>query len=145
MANMITIEIDGQSFPLSEEIAKDDQLLKAALGPFVPWMANAQINRAEKDGTMKVSVLKQADWKGNTRAVLEALIAAPEERNPAITLWTNLQERRDLNDPGVVLALEPALNEAIAAGKEDIEAVQNSLQRLVDSAPVPSGRVVVGF
>ncbi len=145
MANIVTIEIDGQSFPLPEEIAKDDQLLKAALGPFVPWMANAQINRTEKDGTTKVSVVKQADWKGSTQAVLDALTAAPEERNPAVRLWTELQERRDLNDPGVVLGLEPAINEAIALGKKDIDAVRQSLQRLVDTAPVPAGRVVIGF
>jgi hypothetical protein len=145
MANIVTIEIDGQSFPLPEEIAKDDLLLKAALGPFVPWMANAQINRIEKDGAMKVNVLKQADWKGNARAVLDALISAPEERNPAIKLWSELQERRDLNDPGIVLALEPTINEAITLGKEDIAAVRQSLQRLVESAPVPAGRVVVGF
>ncbi len=145
MANMITIKIDGQEFPLPEDIAKDDQLLRAALGPFIPWMANAQIDRTEKDGGISVSVVKRADWKGNSINVLNSLIAAPEERNPAVVLWSQLEERGDLSDPGVVLELEPIITEAMAAGEKDVAAVRASLQQLVDCASIPASRVAVGF
>ncbi len=145
MANTVTIEIDGQKFPLPEDIAADDTLLKAALGPFVPWMANAQIDRANKDGSMVVSVIKRADWKGNAAAVLSALIAAPEEKNPAIALWSQLQDTCDLNDPGVLLALEPAINDSIAAGEKDIEQVREALERLVGCAAASASRIALGF
>ncbi len=145
MANTVTIEIDGQKFPLPEDVAADDTLLRAALGPFVPWMANAQIDRANKDGAMVVSVIKRADWKGNTAAVLSALIAAPEEKNPALVLLAELQEKCDLNDPGVLLALEPSINESIAAGEKDITQVREALERLVGCAAVPASRIALGF
>ena len=92
---MITIAIEGTQFPLPEEIAAQDDLLKAALAPFVPWIVNAQIERKEKDGAMVVNVVKRADWKGSS-AVINALIASPDEMNPAVALWQQLQARTDL-------------------------------------------------
>lgn len=141
---MITIAIEGTQFPLPDEIAAQDDLLKAALAPFVPWIVNAQIERKEIDGAMVVNVVKRTDWKGNS-AVIAALIASPDEMNPAIALWQQLQQRTDLNDPGVVLAFEPTIHQAIEQGERDIAAVQQAFARLVECAPAPATRIPLGF
>jgi len=145
---MIKIEIEGTEFPLPPEIAAKDELLKAALAPFVPWIANAQIERQEKDGTMVVKAVKRADWKGNTlrvSAVVDALVASPEELNPAVGLWLEIQDQANLNDPGVVLALEPRISQAMAQGEKDIAAVHQSLTRLVECAPAAATRIPLGL
>jgi hypothetical protein len=141
---MITIAIEGTQFPLPDEIAAQDDLLKAALAPFVPWIVNAQIERKERDGAMVVNVVKRADWKGNS-AVVNALTASPDEMNPAVALWQQLQARTDLNDPGIVLAFEPTIHQAIEQGEQDIAAVHQSLARLVECAPAPATRIPLGF
>jgi hypothetical protein len=142
---MINILIDGQQFPLPDEIAAKDELLKAALAPFVPWIANAQIDRKEKDGAMSVSVIKRADWKGNGNTVIDALIASADGMNPAVELWMQMQGQLDTQDPGVILALEPAITAAIDAGDREIAAVHQALTRLVECAPVSATRIPLGF
>ena len=142
---MITIEIEGTQFPVPDEIAAKDELLKAALAPFVPWIANAQINRKEKDGATVVSVIKRADWKGNGGAVVDALIASPNEMNPAVGLWMQMQGQLDTNDPGTILALEPTITAAIEEGDIEIASVQQALTRLVECAPAPASRIPLGF
>jgi len=142
---MINIQIDGQQFPLPDEIASKDELLKAALAPFVPWIANATIDRKEKDGAMVVSVIKRADWKGDGRVVLDALMASPDGMNPAVALWMQLQGQLDKQDPGAILALEPTITTAIEAGDKEIAAVHQALARLVECAPVPATRIPAGF
>jgi len=141
---MITLTIEGTQFPLPDEIAAQDDLLKAALAPFVPWIVNAQIERKEKDGAMVVNVVKRADWKGSL-AVINALIASPDEMNPAVALWQQLQARTDLNDPALVLAFEPTIHQAIEHGEHDIAAVHQALARLVECAPAPAARIPLGF
>ena len=142
---MITIQIDGQEFPVPEAIAEKDELLKAALAPFVPWIANAQIDRKEKDGAMVVNVIKRADWKGNGSAVVDALIASSDGMNPAIALWMKMQGQLDTQDPGAILALEPTITAAIEEGDKEIAAVHQALTRLVECAPVPVTRIPLGF
>ncbi len=152
---MITIEIEGTQFPLPNEIAAKDKLLKAALAPFVPWIANAQIDRKEKDGAMVVSVIKRADWKGytlrvsevegNGSAVVNALIASSDEMNPAVALWMKMQGRIDTKDPGAILALEPTITAAIEEGDREIASVQQALTRLIECAPEPASRIPLGF
>ena len=142
---MVTIQIDGQNFPLPDEIAAQDDLLKAALAPFVPWIANAQIDRKEKDGQALVSIVKRADWKGSGFAVVDALIASPDAMNPAVALWMEMQGQLDTNDPGTILALEPTISTAIQAGERDIASVQQAFTRLIECAPGSSHRIPLGF
>jgi hypothetical protein len=142
---MITILIDGQEFPIPEEIAAKDEFLKAALAPFVPWIANAQIDRKEKDGAMVVSVIKRADWKGCASPVVDALIASPEGMNAAVALWMQMQGQIDAQDPGTILALEPTIMTAIEEGDKEITSVKQALARLVECAPVPASRIPLGF
>ncbi|MBI5031615.1 MAG: hypothetical protein HZB51_13890 [Chloroflexi bacterium] len=142
---MITIQLDGQSFQIPDLVAAKDELLKAALAPFVPWIANAQIDRQEKDGATVVSLIKRADWKGTASVIVNALIASPNEMNPAVALWIEMQGQLDTNDPGTILALEPSITAALEAGDQDIAAVHQSLMRLVECAPVPARRIPLGF
>lgn len=139
---MITIQIDGQQFPLPDEIAAKDNLLKAALAPFVPWIANAQIDRKEKEGAAVVSVIKRADWKGNV--VADALIASPNEMNPAVALWMQIQGM-DTTAPETILALEPRIATALEEGNQEIEAVRQALTRLVGCTPTSAQRIPLGF
>jgi hypothetical protein len=142
---MITIQIDGQNFPLPDEIAAQDDLLKAALAPFVPWIANAQIDRKEKDDQAVISIVKRADWKGSGSAVVDALVASPDAMNPAVALWMEIQGQLDANDPGTILALEPTISAAIQAGERDITAVQQAFTRLVECTPASARRIPLGF
>ena len=142
---MINIQIDGQQFPLPDEIAAKDDLLKAALAPFVPWIANAQIDRKEKEGAMIVSVIKRADWKGYGSAVVDALITSSDGMNPAVALWMQMQGQLDTQDPGIILALEPTITAAIEEGDREIAAVHQALTRLVECAPVSATRIPLGF
>jgi hypothetical protein len=93
---------------------------------------------------MVVNVVKRADWKGNA-AVVNALIASPDEMNPAIALWQQLRTRTNLNDPGIVLAFEPTIHQAIEQGEQDIVAVHQAFARLVECAPAPATRIPLGF
>lgn len=58
------VKIEGQEFPLDVVIAKDDELLKAALSPHYPSIKNAQISRETRAGQMIVSIVKRAEHKG---------------------------------------------------------------------------------
>lgn len=142
---MIQVNIDGQNFPLPDEVGGNDDLLRAALAPFVPWIANALLQRKEESGNNVVTVIKRADTKGSTGDVLEALVAAPQELNPAVALWIQLQEQVKLDDPGAMLEWQPAIAQAIADGERDIQAVQAAMQYLAECATVPASLVPLGF
>ena len=58
------VKIEGQEFPLDVAIAKDDELLKAALSPHYPSIRNAQISRETRAGQLIVSIVKRAEHKG---------------------------------------------------------------------------------
>ncbi len=140
---MITLQIDGQSFPIPDEIAAKDELLKAALAPFVPWIANAQIDRKEQEGKLLVNIIKRADWKGN--AVVDALISSPEEMNPAVALWMQIQGQLDMSAPETILALEPSIATALHVGDQEISAVRDALTRLVACSSTSAHRIPLGF
>ena len=142
---MIEVVIDGQNFPLPDEIGAKDELVRAALAPFVPWIVNAQIQRKEEAGNTVVTIIKRADTKGSAGSLTNALIAALEERNPAIDLWTKLQQEAKLDDPGAMIEWQPAIANAIQAGEREIETIHKSLAYLAECAPVPASRVTLGF
>ena len=142
---MIQVNIDGQNFPLPDEVGSQDELLRAALAPFVPWIANAQIQRKEERGNTVVTVIKRADTKGSASDVFNALVAAPQEMNPAVELWLKLQEEVKLDDPGAMLEWQPAIARAIEAGEREIEQVRAAMQYLAECAPVPAAHIPLGF
>lgn len=69
---LIKLAGDGQEIPMDDAIANNDDLLKRALTPFYPEMANAQIRREQIAGQLVVSLVKQAGSKGSP-AVLPML------------------------------------------------------------------------
>ncbi len=142
---MIEVVIDGQNFPLPDEIGAKDELVRAALAPFVPWIVNAQIQRKEEAGNTVVTIIKRADTKGSAGSLMDGLIAALGERNPAIDLWTKLQQEAKLDDPGAMIEWQPAIANAIQAGEREIETIHKSLSYLAECAPVPASLVTLGF
>lgn len=61
---MATILIEGQRLQLDDQIALDDEKLRAALSQFFPEAANATFSRQTKEGELTVSVFKRAGTKG---------------------------------------------------------------------------------
>jgi hypothetical protein len=140
---VIAIQIDGQEFSLPDDVAAQDELVKGALAPFVPWIANAQIDRQQKEGAPVVRVIKRADWKGSS--VVDALIASPDEMNPAVALWMQIQGQLDTSAPETILALEPRIASALEQGDQEIAAVRQALTRLVGCTPTSARRIPLGF
>ena len=71
-ATSAVVKIEGQEFPLDVAIAKDDELLKAALSPHYPSIRNAQISRETRLEEMIVSIVKRAEHKGSRRKTVKA-------------------------------------------------------------------------
>jgi hypothetical protein len=141
---MIQVSIDGQNFPLPDEIGGKDDLLRAALAPFVPWIVNAQIQRQEGGENTLVTVIKRADTKGAAGNVLEALIAAPQQMNPAIELWRRLQQEVKLDDPAA-MEWQPVIAQAIEDGEQEIAEIHAAMEYLAECTPVPATRISLGF
>jgi hypothetical protein len=142
---MIQVTIDGQVFNLSEDIGGKDELLRAALAPFVPWIVNAQIERKEQDGNTLVSVIKRADTKGAAAHVVDALVDAPQQMNPAIELWRRLQQDVALDDPGAMVEWQPTIAQAIEVGEHDIETIHATLLYLANCDSIPASHLPLGF
>jgi len=72
---MAKIKIEGQTIEMDDEIAGDDELLKAALAPSWPDAKTATFTRTGgKDKELVVSVTKKAGTKGMDDAEIEALL-----------------------------------------------------------------------
>ena len=140
-----TVTIEGQTIPLPEEIAKDDDGVKRALAPYYPEAANAMITRITKDDTVEMTVVKRAGTKG--LAPFQHLVTCPEGRNPAIELHEQITRRSADGEltPLELLELEPLIGTAIRDGKAQAEAVDKAVERLTRSAAQPSPVVISGF
>ena len=142
---MVTVMLENQEINLPAEVGANDDLVRAALAPFVPWIVNARIERREQDGTTVLTVVKRADTKGSAADVIAALIAAPEEMNPAIAMWKRLERDVDLDDPGAIIEWQPAIAHAIQQGEHEVELVRSALGELVECSAAPTTRVPLGF
>jgi hypothetical protein len=143
---MATIRLsgDGQEFPLPDDVARSDELLRQALVPFYPEVAGADIKRENKNGELVVTVIRRAGTKG---APLPYLIAASEEINPALVMaWElkKLEAEGELELAGL-MALQPRLERAIRQGEEEGRRVETALKELKASRPEPGGRGMPGF
>src|SRR5690349_4185743 len=90
---MATINLNGQTFELDDEIAGDDQRLKDALAPYAPDIQHAQINRTKNGTKMVVNISRRTGTKGGGPAPLELLVAAPAWINPALALAWQLKHQ----------------------------------------------------
>jgi hypothetical protein len=149
MANKIKIEgqtINGESVGITDEIANDDELLKAALAPAYPGVRSAEIEREGGiDGKeLVVTVIKKAGTKG---ALIERLLAAPVGVNPAVEMSRRVREmaRAGELDPARVKKLLPKINRAIETGDRDLHAAREALRDLLDAGAVASKEVPLGF
>ncbi|HKQ90880.1 MAG TPA: hypothetical protein VJZ77_09370 [Blastocatellia bacterium] len=148
---MATIKIEGQTIKgdavgITDEIANDDDLLKAALAPTWPDVRTATINRSGgKDGKeLVVTVQKKAGTKG---ALIERLLAAPAGVNPAVEMSRRIQElaRAGEIDPGRVKEMLPEIERAADTGERDLDAARAAFRDLREAGAAASKEVPFGF
>jgi hypothetical protein len=137
------ISIEGQTIPVPENIGKDDKMVKAALAPAFPEVANAAITRTEKDGVCTVTVIKKAGSKGSVSA--DYLTACPGGRNPVVDFYGELQQIDGEFDALRLLELEHRTGEVLKEGEAQFDAVQHARDRLANAAAQPAPYVVMGF
>lgn len=137
-----SVQIEGQTIPVPEEIGASDDAVKRALTPFYPEAANAMITRVTKDETVTITVVKKAGTKGAPG--FDDLVACQERKNPAIALYEEIQNTTTV-DPVQLLELDARIEKAIEEGRAQAGAVEFAAKRLQAAAPRPSTVVVVGF
>ncbi|MCI0392143.1 MAG: hypothetical protein MOB07_25715 [Acidobacteria bacterium] len=145
---LIKISSDGAEFEIADDVARDDRHLREALAPFYPELANAEINRSEEDGKLIVMVTKRAGTKGaGISDVLLALVAAPEEINPALVLQRKLMriEEQGKLDLRKILRLQPEIRRAVDEGMKQIKEHSASLKLLREGTPVAGRSIPSGF
>lgn len=159
----IILSGDGMTIDIEDEIAKSDELLKRALSPHYPDLANAFISREEKDGSLKVTVSKRAGPKGSyqagnpasTNPVVLGLDEAPDYLNPALALAWHLYFQNSSSSPitegeeGLTLekqlALQGEISDAILEGESEASQVQKAIDLLKTAPHEPSHRLPKGF
>src|SRR6266542_1630130 len=147
---LIRITSDGVEFEIPDEIAEVDRLIREALAPYYADMANADIKRTDKNGRTVTEVTKRAGTKGakgNIFEVIDALLAAPEEINPALVVHFELMEAEKKGKLSLrrYLGSQGDIRRAAAEGKEQLEANKNSLDLLRGAIPVPAETTPAGF
>lgn len=138
----VLIEIEGQKIPVDENIARDDDLLRKLFAPYYPDAANARIDREQGE---LIKIIKTAGTKGNG-SILETLLTAPEEVNPAVYMCRLVQQRELTSDLGYSTMKQMAqeIETAIELGITEIETVRRSLDILKKSSPT-TGAAPIGF
>jgi hypothetical protein len=76
--------------------------------------------------------------------VFAALVSAPRHLNPAVELWLELQQHGPLSAEDL-MAASARIENAIAQGEAERDAVGSTLRNLVVSQPVPAHFVPIGF
>ena len=129
MATVILLH-DGQTFPLDDEIARDNATLRQALAPFYSDLANAEITRETVNEQMIVKVSRRAGPKGI--GVLAALKSAPEAINPAVAMQYRLMalEQRGQLSLEQLLLMQNEIAQAAAAGELHLTEVNQTLKAL---------------
>ena len=61
---MVIVKLEGQDIQLPDEAAASDDLVRKALVPYFPDVANSEIRRETNDGQTTVTVVKRAGPKG---------------------------------------------------------------------------------
>jgi hypothetical protein len=161
----IILSGDGMTINIDDEIARSDELLKRALSPHYPDLANALISRDEKDGLLKVTVSKRAGPKGSYpfepgrvdrgNTVVLALEEVPPHLNPALALAWHLYSRSPFAaSPGegegeqpleMLLALQEEIEQAISEGESEASEIKRAVELLKIAPSVPSRRIPEGF
>ena len=155
------LEIEGQEISIDDSIAISDDLIKQALSPFFPEMANANLDRSQPG---RVKVIKRAGTNGIAlselfsameaddrpgvlpNAALQSLIKAREWVNPAIQMAVTLKR---LEATGAIdlrfcvqhhAEIERAKHQGETCGKQ----VDTALHLLKDATDEPSEFPIFG-
>jgi hypothetical protein len=147
------IKVEGQEIAVPEEVgALEDADLKRALTPMFPGAANSKIERAEKDGTITITVIKLAGAKGNRRKSKKgggfaALLTVKNRRNPTVELYLQLHVRQvDTLNPLQLIGLSEEIDKVLDAGQRQLEQVIAAHARLCRTTPQEGTDFVpVGF
>lgn len=136
------IKIEGQDIPVPEEIGATDEMVKNALKPVFPEVANASLTRTTKDDLTTITVIKRAGSKGGW----QELITAPEGRNPVITLQRDLADVNPNRLPvDQLLKMDRKITKAVEEGDRQNGAVGHAFHRLKKSKAIPATFVPRGF
>jgi len=136
--------VEGQTIPVPEDIGSKDEDVKRALAPFYPEIANAMITRTVKDDVTTITVVKRAGTKGSGTG-FATLIACPAGKNPAVALYEEIRGLGTEIDSFAALMLSERIEQALAEGEKQAEAVSYAVKRLAMSQAQPSPVVVAGF
>lgn len=142
----ILVDVDGQIIPLPANLCQDRETLKKVLAPWYPEIANAEISDiVVTGGTKKITVTKKAGPKG-VSPFGEALIAAPERKNPALAVYEEIRDQ-DLASLSAeeMLAMNTRIGTAIEDGEKQAGQIDWARKRLIRSAPRPAPQVILGF
>lgn len=142
---MAKVIIEGQNLEIEDEIAKDDETLRAALQVSWPDAKNATFKRETKDGSMTVTVNKRAGTKG--LGLVDRLLAATDQPSIAIVMsrrLTDLQASGKL-DLARLDKLMPKISEAAEVGTRDQEAGESAARDLAKAEALASSVIPAGF
>lgn len=141
---MALIKLEGREITIEDEIAKDDELLRAALQPSWPDAKTATFTRSEKDGKLTVMVAKKAGTKG---ALVDRLLAAPNAINPAVAMSQRIQELQASGKltPEVISEMLPKIEAAADQGERDLEGAIHATRDLAGAPAIGSESIPVGF
>jgi len=144
MATVILLH-DGQTFPLDDEIARDDATLRQALAPFYSDLANAEIARETVNEQMIVKVSRRAGPKGT--GLLATLKAAPETINPAVAMQYRLMALEQSGQLSLeqLLLMQVEIAQASAAGDLYLTEVNQTLKALRACQARPGHKLPLGF
>src|SRR5258708_17474735 len=127
---MIKVILEGQTIQMPDEVAQTDEGLIRALTPLYPDVANAEIARKTEGGETVITVVNRPGPKGidtngqpgGRAEVTAALLAEPDEPNPAVRLCLELRGL-DLAtaSPEQLLALRERIDQACAQGEAAID------------------------
>ena len=143
---MAEINIEGQKIVMDDEIARDDELLRAALAPSWPDAKTATFTRTGgTDGKpLVVRVSKKAGTKG---ALIERLFDAPDEENPAIVMSRRIAELHSSGqlNQAQIETLMPEIAAAADQGERDIDATGVVVRSLRRALVISGNDVPLGF
>jgi hypothetical protein len=163
---MAILKFEGQQVEIPDTMVGNDKALLEFVAGFSPELANGTISRTQEGGQIIITLVKQAGRKATSLNVpfsvsspapgesehpfaplLELLAVAPSHLNPALPLAWELS-RRESRQPltlDEILALQPAIEAAVAVGSLESETVNEILKTLKAAVPVAAKELLPGF
>ncbi|HEY9848017.1 MAG TPA: hypothetical protein V6D28_01055 [Leptolyngbyaceae cyanobacterium] len=138
------LKLEGQDIPLTPEVAASDQTIRDALAPFFPDATTAEIKREEADGITVIRLVKKAGTKGN---VMQKLVIAEHQLNPAIALSWQLKmaEIKGKLTLETLLKIQPLLQTTIEEGEQWQTDIRRAICQLKNCQSIPSIKSIIGI